>query len=128
MNGLKRKEKEIGLVNLDEIEEEVTAENVEKQLQKDSHLEIAIVMFLAGTVAMFAVSKMLLHIPLSLIAALIVIEVVLARLLKDSELWIHFVVMFIQLVLGLVFQKSLLLIIAAVYYFIMLIVHKIMEL
>ena len=39
MNGLKRKEKEIGLVDLDHAEEEVTAGQVEKQITKDKQQE-----------------------------------------------------------------------------------------
>lgn len=128
MNGLKRKEKEIGLVDLDKAEEEMTAEHVEKQIQKDSHMHMAIALFLASTLGMVLVSRLLLNMPFVMIGILIIIEAVLAKLLNDSVLWLHLIIMLVQAAFGFAFHKGFFLIAAAVYYFLMLIVLKLLEL
>lgn len=128
MSGLERKEKEIGLVDLNKQEtdkEKKTGEMPKRTVERQKNT-------IRTTVAAVAVCSLLLvwlgtklcGVSLPLVCAVVVIEIVLAVALNDSKLWLHIGVMAIEVVMGIVFKHALFLALAAAYYFVVLVALK----
>lgn len=128
MSGLKQKEREIGLVDLDTDGNEMTAERVEREIKRDGNLKIAAALFLAGTAGVLCAGLFLSGLSPVVIGIIMVLEAVLAKVLNDTLLWVHFGIMLLQIVIGFVFGNAVFLIIAAAYYFLLLVVLKLLEL
>ncbi len=144
MNGLKQKEKEIGLIDLDDIDDfddtdgTGTPESDKAGTQPDASLEtsgrnkknegMALAGILAGSLILIVIGTMLFKVSLITTGFTIVIEAVVAAALNDSKLWVHIAVMAAQVVLGFCLGHALFLILAAAYYFVLVVALKLLEL
>lgn len=136
MNGLKRKEEEIGLIDLDDKDDPVDqqetdagqGEQQQKAARKKRNQSMALAGILAGSISLLLLGIFLLQVSLVTIGFVIVIEAVVAVSLNNSELWIHVAVMAIQAALGIWTGHTLFLLLAAAYYFVLVIALKLLEL
>ncbi len=134
MSGLKRKEEEIGLVELDADTTEETAGRKEreflrkKRAYKKRNVRMALACIVAGSLILILLGTLLFQIPLIAVGIVVVLEAGIAAALNNSEFWLHIAVMAAQAVIGILCGQALLMILAAGYYFILLIALKLMEL
>lgn len=134
MSGLKRKEEEIGLVDLD-AEKPEEAEDIKEQetlkgkkKYKKSTVQMALACIIAGSLLLILLGTRLFHIPLIAVGVVVVLEAGIAAALNNSPFGIHIAVMAAQAVIGIFFGQALLMILAAAYYFVLLVALKLIEL
>ena len=131
MSGLKRKEEEIGLVELDADKAEETADRKEheflrrKRAYKKRNVRLALACIIAGSLTLILLGTLLFHIPLIAVGIVVVLEAGIAAALNNSDFWVHIAVMAAQAFIG---GQALLMILAAGYYFILLVALKLIEL
>lgn len=131
MSGLKRKEEEIGLVELDAEKEddgrkERTASRKAKE-QKNKAERMAFVAMVAGGLALILLGTMVFRISLITVGCVVVIEAVIASALNNSPFWVHIAMMALQVIMGFFLNQILFLILAAAYYFLLLLAVKLLE-
>ncbi len=131
MSGLKRKEEEIGLVDLDADKEddgrkERTALRRARE-QKSRAVRMALAAMVAGGLALMLLGTMVFHISLITVGCVVVIEAVIASALNNSPFWVHVVIMVLQVVMGFFLHQILFLVLAAAYYFLLLLAVKLLE-
>ncbi len=131
MSGLRRKEEEIGLVDLDKdisdkTNDGLSTETVKKINRKAGRMAMAGI--LAGSLVLIFLSTWLLQIPLVTVGFVIVIEAVMVAALNHAKLWVHIAVMALEIMMGFLFEYALFLILAAAFYFVLLIALKLLEL
>ncbi len=131
MSGLKRKEEEIGLVELDADKEEESSQDspafqraVE---QKSKAVRMALAAMIAGGLLLILLGTLVFHIPLITAGFVVVIEAVIASALNNSPFWVHVVIMALQVVMGFFLEQILFLVLAAAYYFLLLLAVKLLE-
>lgn len=104
MSGLKRKEEEIGLVELDaDKEEESSRDSPAFQRaaeQKSKAVRMALAAMIAGGLLLILLGTLVFHIPLITAGFVVVIEAVIASALNNSPFWVHVVIMALQVVMG----------------------------
>lgn len=133
MSGLKRKEEEIGLVDLD-IEQNENHENIDNEEnpfypdEKNKAEWMALAGIIAGGLLLLLLGTLLFEVPLVTAGFVVVIEAVIAVALNNSKIWIHIGIMAAQVVIGILFGKVLFLALAAAYYFTLLLALKLFEL
>ncbi len=134
MSGLKRKEEEIGLVELDADKAEETADRKEheflrrKRAYKKRNVRLALACIIAGSLTLILLGTLLFHIPLIAVGIVVVLEAGIAAALNNSDFWVHIAVMAAQAFIGILCGQALLMILAAGYYFILLVALKLIEL
>ncbi len=134
MSGLKRKEEEIGLVDLDaekpgkEKERKEQETYKRKKTYKRRTVWMALACIIAGSLVLILLGTQLFHIPLIAAGIVVVLEAGIAAALNNSEFWVHITVMAAQAVMGIFFGRALLMILAAAYYFVLLVALKLIEL
>lgn len=131
MSGLKRKEEEIGLVDLDEEQtddsrKERTAFRKARD-QKNKAVRMALAGMIAGGLLLILLGTLVFHISLITVGFVVVIEAVIAAALNNSPFWIHIVIMALQIVMGVFMEQILFLVLAAAYYFLLLLSVKLLE-
>lgn len=131
MSGLKRKEEEIGLVDLDA---EQTNDSLKERAafrrardQKNKAVRMALAGMVAGGLLLILLGTLVFHIPLITVGFVVVIEAVIAAALNNSPFWIHIVIMALQIVMGVFMEQILFLVLAAAYYFLLLLSVKLLE-
>lgn len=131
MSGLKRKEEEIGLVELDaEKEDDGRRERAASKKAKDQKIKaerMALAVMVAGGLALILLGTMVFHISLITVGCVVVIEAVIASALNNSPFWIHIAMMALQVVMGFFLEQILFLVLAAAYYFLLLLAVKLLE-
>lgn len=131
MSGLKRKEEEIGLVDLDKDVNDKTSDGLSsdtvRKINKKA-VKMALTGILAGSLVLIFLSTWLLEIPLVTVGFVIVIEAVIVAALNNAKLWVHIAVMVLEILMGFLFEYALFLILAAAFYFVLLIALKLLEL
>lgn len=131
MSGLKRKEEEIGLIDLDaetaddDRRERASVRRAREQKTKASRMALA--GMTAGGLALILLGTMVFHISLITAGFVIVIEAVIAAALNNSPFWVHIAVMVLQVVMGFFMKQILFMILAAAYYFLLLVSAKLLE-
>ena len=132
MSGLKLKEEEIGLEDLD-LEQRGDKANdglsleAEKRINKKA-MKMAFAGILAGSLVLILLSTWLLRMSLITAGFVIVIEAVIVAALNHARLWIHIAVMILEIVMGILLGYALFMVFAAAYYFVLLISLKLLEL
>lgn len=131
MSGLKRKEEEIGLVELDgEKEDDGRKERAASRKAKDQKNKaerMALAAMIAGGLALILLGTMVFHISLITVGCVVVIEAVIASALNNSPFWIHITIMALQVIMGFFLEQILFLVLAAAYYFLLLLAVKLLE-
>ena len=131
MSGLKRKEEEIGLVDLDaEQTDDSSTEQAafrEARDQKNKAVRMALVGMIAGGLLLILLGTLVFHISLITVGFVVVIEAVIAAALNNSPFWIHIVIMVLQIIMGVFMAQILFLALAAAYYFLLLLSVKLLE-
>lgn len=131
MSGLKRKEEEIGLVDLDaEQTDDSRKERAafrEARDRKNKAVRMALAGMIAGGLLLILLGTLVFHISLITVGFVIVIEAVIAAALNNSPFWIHIVIMALQIVMGVFMEQILFLVLAAAYYFLLLLSVKLLE-
>lgn len=131
MSGLKRKEEEIGLVELDaEKKEDSRKERADFRKangQKNKAVRMALTGMVAGGLLLILLGTLVFHIALITVGFVVVIEAVIAAALNNSPFWMHVVIMVLQVVMGFFLSQVLFLILAAAYYFLLLLSVKMLE-
>ena len=132
MSGLEKKEKEIGLVDLNRQEPERekkhgTASGRTVERQKNT-IRTTVVVVAGCSLLLLSAGIKLCEMSLPVVCAVIIIEGILAAALNDSKLWLHIGIMAAEVVMGFVFGHALFLSLAAVYYFVVLIALKLLGL
>lgn len=131
MSGLKRKEEEIGLVDLDA--EQTDDSRKERAAfrkardQKNKAVRMALAGMIAGGLLLILLGTRVFHISLITVGFVVVIEAVIAAALNNSPFWIHIVIMALQIVMGVFMEQILFLVLAAAYYFLLLLSVKLLE-
>ena len=135
MSGLKRKEEEIGLVDLDAEKDEGQAggkkeqeADVRKRQHNGATVRLALICIVAGSLALILLSTMLFQIPLITAGIVTVLEAGIAAALNNTPFPVHIAVMVLRAVIGVFFGKPVLMILAAAYYFLLLVALKLIEL
>lgn len=131
MSGLKRKEEEIGLVDLsaDQTEKSESANAQEKTKDgKNRPVWMALAGIMAGGLLLMILGTLLFHISLVTAGFVVVIEAVIAVALNNSPLWVHIGIMAAQVVIGFLYGHVFFLVFAAAYYFTLLLSLKLFEL
>ncbi len=134
MSGLKQKENEIGLIELDEedkaakTDEGQSAADQKKSAKKRNTVWMTIASVFAGSLLLILLGTQLCHVPLTAVCFVIVIEAVIATALKDAKLWVHIGVMVFEVIIGIPLGQFLFLVLAAAFYFWMLVASKLFEL
>ncbi len=131
MSGLKRKEEEIGLVDLDAEQtddgrKERAAFRQAKAL-KQKAVRMAVAGMVAGGLLLILLGTFVFHISLITVGFVVVIEAVIAAALNNSPFWVHVVIMVLQVVMGFFLKHILFLLLAAAYYFLLLLSVKLLE-
>ncbi|MDE7311019.1 MAG: hypothetical protein K2N87_05260 [Eubacterium sp.] len=131
MSGLKRKEEEIGLVDLDT---EQTGEGRKERAafkkaraQKQRAVRMSLAGMIAGGLALILLGTYVFHISLITVGFVVVIEAVIAAALNNSPFWVHVAIMALQVVMGVFLKQILFLVLAAAYYFLLLVAVKLLE-
>ena len=128
MSGLKRKEEEIGLVELDaEKEDDGRKERSASKRAKDQKTKaerMALAAMIAGGLLLIFLGTIVFQIPLGCV---VVIEAVIASALNNSPFWLHIAIMTLQVIMGFFLKQILFLILAAAYYFLLLLSVKLLE-
>lgn len=131
MSGLKRKEEEIGLVDLDaEQTDDSRKEQAafgEAKIQKHKAVRMALAGMITGGLLLILLGTQIFHISLITVGFVVVIEAVIASVLNNSPFWIHIVIMALQIVMGVFMEQILFLVLAAAYYFLLLLAVKLLE-
>ncbi len=131
MSGLKRKEEEIGLVDLDtEQAEDGRKERAafrQAKAKKQTAARMAIAAMVAGGLSLILLGTFVFHISLITAGFVVVIEAVIAAALNNSPFWVHVVIMALQVVMGFFLKHILFLVLAAAYYFLLLLSVKLLE-
>lgn len=131
MSGLKRKEEEIGLVDLDaEQTDDSRKERAafrKAKAQKNKAVRMALTGMITGGLLLILLGTLVFHISLITVGFVVVIEAVIAAALNNSPFWIHIVIMALQIVMGVFMEQILFLILAAAYYFLLLLSVKLLE-
>lgn len=131
MSGLKRKEEEIGLVDLDaEQDDDGRKERAafrKARDQKNKAVRMALAGMVAGGLLLILLGTLVFHISLITVGCVVVIEAVMVAALNHSPLWIHIVIMALQVVMGIFMEQILFLVLAAAYYFLLLLAVKLLE-
>ena len=131
MSGLKRKEEEIGLIDLDadqtdDRREEQAADQKAKE-QRTKAVRMALAAMIAGGLALMLLGTFVFHISLITVGFVVVIEAVITSALNNSPFWLHICIMALQVVMGFFMQQILFLALAAAYYFLLLLAIKLLE-
>ena len=131
MSGLKRKEEEIGLVELDaEKEDDGRKERSASKRAKDQKTKaerMALAAMIAGGLLLIFLGTIVFQIPLITVGCVGVIEAVIASALNNSPFWLHIAIMALQVIMGFFLKQILFLILAAAYYFLLLLSVKLLE-
>ena len=131
MSGLKRKEEEIGLVELDaEKEDDGRKERSASKRAKDQKTKaerMALAAMIAGGLLLIFLGTIVFQIPLITVGCVVVIEAVIASALNNSPFWLHIAIMTLQVIMGFFLKQILFLILAAAYYFLLLLSVKLLE-
>ncbi len=131
MSGLKRKEEEIGLVELDaEKEDDGRKERAASRRardQKNKAERMALAAMIAGGLVIILLGTVVFHISLITVGCVVVIEAVIASALNNSPFWVHIAIMALQVVMGFFLKHVLFLILAAAYYFLLLLSVKLLQ-
>lgn len=133
MSGLKRKEEEIGLVDLEADKEQAGQEAADgplvqqKKAERDKAVRMAFGGIMAGGLLMILLGTYILKIPLITAGFVTVIEAVIAVALNNSHIWVHIGIMALEIVIGIWSGHFLFMALAAAYYFVLLISLKLLE-
>lgn len=131
MSGLKRKEEEIGLIDLDaDHTDDRRRERASVQKGKEQRtkaVRMALAGMIAGGLALILLGTIVFHISLITVGFVVVIEAVIASVLNNSPFWLHICIMTLQVVMGFFVQQILFLALAAAYYFLLLLAIKLLE-
>ena len=100
MSGLKRKEEEIGLIDLDaDKADDSRKEQASKQKAREQRakaVRMAFAGMVAGGLALMLLGTMVFQISLITVGFVVVIEAVIASALNNSPFWVHIGIMALQ--------------------------------
>lgn len=133
MSGLKRKEEEIGLIDLDVEQTDDSHRDREQAVQqkgmeqRKKAVRMALAGMVAGGLTLMLLGTLVFHISLITVGFVVVIEAVIASALNNSPFWMHIGIMALQIVMGFFMHQILFLLLAAAYYFLLLLAVKLLE-